>query len=373
MPRMPKLPKLPGGLSGGGRGGGGGGAGGPGGMAASLPPLEYRRLAGLGVGILVVIVVLVFLAKSCSGSSAKSSNEAYVQQLTTKVLKPSDEVAHSFAQTIDLRRATLALMQKRIDADLTEMKSLRATASALKPTKQLLPYQPALLEALQFRITGLQCLSEGLKAAWQIKRPLAAGQGLSYCTGRLLTSDYVYSDSFASGANAALKQVGATGVPTSQFLTNVDLVTPGGIGAALQRLHPGSVKGLHGTNLVSVVASPAGTTLQAGTANHVVGNQSLVFVAAVRNGGNFQEVGVAVKLTLQRVGSSKAPITRTVTIPSIAKGATANARFSGLFANSQNAPDYSVQYKLTVRSVKVPGEKDLSNNVASYTVLFTIQ
>lgn len=360
MPKMPKMPRLPG-VS-------------PGGGGASLPPLEYRRLAGLGVGILVLILVLVLFARSCGGSSTKSSNEAYVQQLTTKVLKPSDDVAHRFASTITLRRASLGLLQKRVDAQLAEMKSVRAAAAALKPTKQLLPYQPALLQALQFRITGLQCLSEGLKAAWAIKHAQAAGQGLSSCTARLLASDVVYSDSFASGANAALKQVGATGVPTSQFLSGqqADLLTPGGIGAALQRLHPGAVKGLHGTQLVSVVALPKGNTLQAGPANRVVGNQSLVFVASVKNSGNFQEVSVPVKLTLQRVGSGKPPITKIVTIPSIAKGATAEARFSGLFTSSQ-PPDYSVQYKLTVRSERVPGEHVLSNNVLSYTVLFQIQ
>ena len=51
MPNMPKMPKIPG-ASGG---------------DASLPPLEYRRLAALGAGILVVVMVLVLLARGCSG------------------------------------------------------------------------------------------------------------------------------------------------------------------------------------------------------------------------------------------------------------------------------------------------------------------
>src|SRR5881392_997167 len=33
----------------------------------SLPPLQYRRLAGLADGILAVVVVLVLLARGCSG------------------------------------------------------------------------------------------------------------------------------------------------------------------------------------------------------------------------------------------------------------------------------------------------------------------
>jgi len=149
-PQMPKMPKLPGlsGLSGGGG-------------AASLPDLEYRRLAGLAVGIIAVIIVLVLLARSCSGSSAKSSNENYVSDLTTKVLKPSDGVARSFHRTLDLRAASLTQLQKSIDTDLSQMRTIRSQAAALKPTKQLELYQPALLQALQLRVTGLDHRASG--------------------------------------------------------------------------------------------------------------------------------------------------------------------------------------------------------------------
>ena len=250
---MPKMPKLPGG-------------GGAGGGATALPPLQYRRLGALGVGILVIILVLVLLARSCSGSSAKSENESYVSTLTTTVLKPSDAVAKRFRKTIDLPAASLGIMRSRLNGELTAMRAVRAHAEALKPTKQLAPYQPALLQALQFRVTGLECLAERVTTAWKLKHPLAAGQQLYSCTGQLLASDYVYADSFATSADLALKQVGATGVPTSQFLpaSELNLVTPIGIGQALQRLHPGSVKGVHGTEMGAVVATPAATRCNPG-------------------------------------------------------------------------------------------------------------
>ena len=143
MPNMPKMPKIPG-VSGG---------------DATLPPLEYRRLAALGAGILVVVIVLVFVARGCSGSSAKSANETYVGNLTTQVLKPSDAVAQSFHKTLDLPRAHLAQLKQRIAAQVAAMRKVRENAVALKPTKQLAPYQSGLLDALQFRITGLQCFS----------------------------------------------------------------------------------------------------------------------------------------------------------------------------------------------------------------------
>jgi hypothetical protein len=353
--RMPKIPRVSGG-------------------AATLPPLEYRRLAGLGVGILVVVLVLVLLARGCSGSSAKSANETYVTNLTTQVLKPSDVVAAKFEKMVTLPTASLALMQSRVNAQLSDMRTIKSKALALKPTKQLAPYQSGLLNALQFRATGLQCFSERLKTAWTIKKPLVSGAQLSPCTGQLYASDYVYTDLFANGANVALKQVGATGVPTSQFLapSQVDLVTPSGIGLALQRLHPGAVHGLHGTSLGTVVASPQSLVLQAGTQNFVKGQSNLAFVVTVKNSGKFTEVGVVVQLKLKRVGSTKAPIVKTATIASIAPGQTQQVSIKGLFASAQTQPEYSVPYTLTVTSEKVPGEKNTSNNSASFPVEFKI-
>jgi hypothetical protein len=364
-PQMPKLPRLPGFTGGGGAGGGG---------AASLPDLEYRRLAGLAIGIIAVIVVLVLLARSCSGSSAKSSNENYVTDLTTKVLKPSDAVAHSFHSTLDLRAASLSQLQKSINTDLTQMRAIRSQAAALKPTKQLEPYQPALLQALQLRVTGLDCFSQNLSSAWSLKTAQAAGQQLYQCMGQLLSSDYVYADFFADGANSELKKLGAAGVPTSQFLrtSDLDLMTPKGIGQAIQALHPGAVKGLHGTQLVSVVAAPSGKTLEPGPVNQVLGNSQLVFVASVKNSGHFAEVGVNVQLKLKPPAGKGTAIVKKQTIARIAPGATEQVHFAGLFASTQTAPNYSIVYTLTVTSEKVPGEHNTSNNVQSFPVLFKL-
>jgi len=367
MPKLPKLPKLSG--LGGGSGGSGGGGGG-----VALPDLEYRRLAGLAIGIIVVIVVLVFLARSCSGSSAKSSNENYVSDLTTKVLRPADNVAGSFHQTLDLRAASLSQLQKSIDNDLSQMRSIRSQAAALKPTKQLEPYQPALLQALQLRVTGLDCFSQNLSQAWQRKTALASGQQLYQCMGQLLSSDYVYADFFADGANSALKSLGAAGVPTSQFLrtSDLDLMTPQGMGEVIQALHPGAAKGLHGTQLVSVVALPSGKVLEPGPTNALVGNDQLVFSASVKNSGHFTEVGVVVELKLKRTDGKGNPIVKKQTIHRIGPGATKSVKFEGLFASTQTQPDYTAPYTLTVTSEKVPGEHNTSNNTDSFPVSFTL-
>ena len=218
-------------------------------------------------------------------------------------------------------------------------------------------------------------MSERLTTAWKLKKPAIAGQQLYSCTGQLLASDYVYADSFATGADAALKQVGATGVPRRSSCRRP--TSPGSRRSAsassCRRCIPARSRGIHGTQMGSVVASPQGLTLQPGPPNFVKGDKNLVFVVSVeeqrqvhrgrRDGEADIEAGRAARERRSR---------RRQRIASVAAGQTATARFSGFFASTQGAPDYSVPYKLTVSSLKVPGEHNLTNNTSTYTVEFSI-
>ena len=190
---------------------------------------------------------------------------------------------------------------------------------------------------------------------------------------RLLASDIVYSDSFSTPASNALKGLGVQ-VPASRFLDpgDINLVTPAGIGAAITRLKPSAVHGLHGLGIESTVALPAGTTLQTGSSqvNELTGDDKLVIVVSAKNFGNFREVSVPVTLTLTHAGSPK--ITRSGTIASIDKGAIATVRFADLFKNASTQPEFTQRYKMTVTVAKVPGESVLSNNTRTYLVQFRL-
>ena len=74
----------------------------------------------------------------------------------------------------------------------------------------------------------------------------------------------------------------------------------------------------------------------------------------------------------QLVGGGGKKFTQTKTISRIAKGGTQSVTFKDLFASQQSAPEYSKPYTLTITSEKVPGEHNLTNNVNTYTVFFTL-
>jgi hypothetical protein len=340
----------------------------------NLPPLQYRRLGALAVGILVVVVVLVLLARGCSGSSSQSKNIDYFNTVKDQALTPSSDVSSDFHKTLNLASGTkLSVVKQQLDSETAAMRKAADAAASIAPTKQLEPYQPALVQALQFRVAGLDCLSSNIGQAWKRKGAKAVGRILAPCTQRLLTSDFVYSDSFAEPATKALKDLGVQ-VPVSSFLDakDADLVTPAGIGEAIVRLKPSAVHGLHGLGIVSVVALPQGTTLQTGSShvNELTGNDKLVIVVSAENFGNFREVSVPVKLTLSRAGSAK--ITQSGTISSIDKGATVTVRFPDLFKNASTQPEFTQRYKMTVTVEKVAGESVLSNNTRKYLVQFRL-
>lgn len=340
----------------------------------NLPPLQYRRLGALAVGILVVVIALVLLARGCSGSSSQSKNVDYFNALKDQALTPSSEISSDFHKTLNSPSGTkLNVVQQQFESQAAAMSKAADAAASIAPTKQLEPYQPALVQALQYRVFGLKCLATNIGQAWKRKRPAAVGRSLAPCTQRLLASDVVYSDSFAQPATTALKGLGVQ-VPVSSFLdaSDADLVTPVGIGAAITRLKPSAVHGLHGLGIVSVVALPQGVTLQTGSShvNELTGDDKLVIVVSARNFGNFREVGVPVTLTLTRAGSAK--ITQQGSIASIDKGATATVRFPDLFKNASTQPEFTQRYKMTVTVQKVPGESVLSNNKRTYLVQFRL-
>jgi hypothetical protein len=142
----------------------------------------------------------------------------------------------------------------------------------------------------------------------------------------------------------------------------------------LQRLKGASTggttpTGLHGTNLVSVKATPNGPTLSPTTdLNQITASPDLGFDATVHNGGDSQEVGIKVTLTIQRDPAAGQAIVQTQKISVIDPGQDIVVHFSKVDVGALIAE----KAKLTVDVAPVPGEHDKTNNSASYPVIFSL-
>jgi hypothetical protein len=355
------------------RGRGGGPPGRTPGMP-SLEGLEWGRLGLLAAGIIVLVLVLLLGARQCSGSSATSKNRAYFNQVK-KVLATSDKAGQQlhdlFHSKQPLRSAAVVNKLKDIQ---TQAQTAVVDAQKLTPTKQVESLQPWLVEALTYRVNGIDCLIRAMPQAYKQKQPTAAGTLLVPCTRRLLASDVMYTDSFYASAGKTLQADGIeVPVPTSTFLVAPDdqiTLNAAGMGAVIQHLKPGSVAhGLHGLKLDTVVAQSGDktVTLQA-TSTTPVKAAGLTFLVTATNGGNFTEFNVQVKIT---IGSGSTAIVKTGTIAQIQKGASETVSIGG-FNSGSNLPEFGKTIDMKVEVVPVPGERTASNNTQTYKITFTL-
>jgi hypothetical protein len=355
------------------RGGGGGPIGRPPGLP-SLEGLEWGRLGLLAAGIIVLVLMLLLAARSCGGSSATSKNRDYFDQVK-KVLATSDRAGqqlHDLFHSQQPIRSKAAI--KKLESIKADAQSAVVDAQKLKPTKQVEALQPWLIEALTYRVNGIDCMIQALPQAYKEKRPSDAGAHLVPCTRRLLASDVIYTDSFYASASKALQADNIdVSVPTSTFLVSPDdqiTLNAAGMGGLLQHWKPGSVAhGLHGLKLDTVVARAAdGTTvtLQSSTLTPVKAT-GLSFLVTATNGGNFPEFDVPVKIT---IGSGSTKIVKTATINSIAKGKSETVTISG-FSSGSNL-QFGKPVTMKVEVVPVPGEHNASNNSQTFQITFSL-
>jgi hypothetical protein len=126
----------------------------------------------------------------------------------------------------------------------------------------------------------------------------------------------------------------------------------------------GAVTGLHGTNIVSVKALPGSQTLSTTSLNTVTTTINLAFAVTVADSGNFQEVHIPVTLTIENGGS---PIVKTIYIQLINPGDSTVLTFTNL-----GSVTFGTQTTMKVDVKPVKGEANVSNNSASYPVIFSL-
>lgn len=344
----------------------------PGGRRPRRPPgrgsgtPEWRRLAVLGAAILIVIAVVAFLATEFFGGGGNAT-AAYFRKLEPALTR-SDQAGIELRAVLDSPPMTAATFQHRLQPITADALAAYQQARSIKPSSAVAAYAPFMVEALRYRYLALLCLARNAPAAFRQTGTVASGAKVTTCTQLMLASDQLYLNSFYTQAVDART---GQAVPTSRFLGSGDArwVTALGAGQAIERLRPQAVHGLHGMQLLSVVANPGGHVLSPTAINRVTANSQLRFVVTAVDGGRFEEVRIPVTLRLTVAGQK--PITSTRTIASVIPGGRAVVVFGNLFSSS-NPTQYVKPYTLSVTVHPVPGERNLSNNSASYRVSFVI-
>jgi hypothetical protein len=326
------------------------------------------------VVVIVVLVIFGLLLESCASTSKHAQYSNYMDKVAV-IAHSSTADGAAVASALTTPGIKVSQLQQKLAGIAAQERQNVASAERLDPPGPLRPENVNLVEALQLRVLGTQQLGEALKATAGSKSSSNASL-LSQQAARLLASDVVWDDLFLQPSKTEMEKRGVSGVapPESRFVSNPDLVTERSMSLLLQRLQGstsagGTPTGLHGTNLAGVRATPNGPTLSTSTdLNQITASPDLGFDATVHNGGDSQEVGIRVTLTIQRQPAAGQAIVRTETIAVINPGQDVVVHFAKVDVGALIAE----RARLTVDVAPVPGEHDKANNSATYPVIFSL-
>jgi hypothetical protein len=338
----------------------------------NLTPL--LRLIGLVAFAILIVVLLVLWVQSCQEASKEKTYKSYMTKVS-EVAGSSQQVGRSLSQALLAQGQKEAQVEQRISGLARQEQLDVQRAQEITPPGTLRDEHNALIQALQYRVSGLTGLASALAATANVKDATRAGGVLAGQMQRLLASDVVYADSFKDPSAAELKRQGVTGtaenggplVPSSTFLQSAELVTPTAMATVVSRIRGGSVTpnqgGLRGTNLVSTKVQPQGQELSTSQTNTIIVRTNMRIEVTVEDSGDSQEANIPVALTIQQPSGN---IVKRARISFINPGEQKTVTFSNF-----GAVNFGVQATIKVEVQPVQGETKTDNNSADYPVIFS--
>lgn len=324
------------------------------------------RLGILIAGAILLAVVLVIWVQSCRSGQKKAEYRDYMEAVAGRASE-SEQIGRQLNQLITTPGIKLNDLREELDGLRQHASQVLASARDLDPPGPLRDEQENLVQALQFRVTGLDGLAQAFSQVESTKDTAEAGGRLAIPAQRLVASDVVYQDLFYEGSRTVMSNEDVQGIPIpeSQFVQNGDLASPTQWTLIVERLtRSPTAAGLHGNQLAGVLVQPGAQQLSPTEDNTVKASDRLSFQVLVKNSGESQETQVQVSLTIQQ---SPQPVRRQQIIDLINPGDTKTLVFRDL-----GPPSFGTRTTVKVNIEPVTGESNTANNTAEYPVIFTL-
>jgi hypothetical protein len=356
------------------RPGGGGGAGG--GRTADEQTLLVRRrdAGGRGLGVLLL---LVFGVKGCLNSRTERALKDYSRNVAAVVSASQSDVATPLFQLLNAGADNPGDLQASVSQYRVAAEEQVKQASGFDVPDQMTRAHNALMLVLNLRAEAIAKIADRIPAAQAKGRDNAQGaeRAVREIAGQMRAfdaSDVVYSQRVVPYVQGALRDADVSGValPAGQFLPDIRWLDTDEIAGVLGSVrasggtgaNPEPAPGLHGHG---VIATSVGTTALSPqpAINRISSAGPLTFNVKIANQGDNDEADVKVRVTI-KAGTAKA-VSATKTVAKTTSKTEATVPVS--IASPPAAGSSAV---ITVEVLKVPGEKNVENNKATYTALF---
>ena len=324
------------------------------------------RLGILIAGAILLAVVLVIWVQSCRSGQKKAEYRDYMEAVATRA-NESEQIGVQLNQLITAPGKKLNDLRAELDGLRQHAAQVLASARELDPPGPLRDEQDSLVQALEFRVTGLDGLAQAFAQVESTKDTAEAGGRLAIPAQRLVASDVIYQDLFQEGSRAVMSNEDVQGIPIpeSKFVQNGEFASPAQWTLIVERLtRSPRAGGLHGNQLVAVIVQPGAQQLSPTEDNTVKASDRLSYQVLVKNSGESQETQVQVSLTIQQ---SPEPVRREQVIDLINPGQTRTVVFRDL-----GAPSFGTRTTVKVSVEPVAGETNTGNNTGQYQVIYSL-
>jgi hypothetical protein len=330
-----------------------------------------RRGFAAGAGV-IFLILLIFVIKGCRDSAREQSFKDYLRNVASLMDQSNQESRSLFGLLSKPGTQSPVQLGTSVNSYRGEAAQLVDRAKSLDHPGELNTAQRYLVDTLEFRRDGIAAVARELPIALGDTNTDEAAARIAASMQEFLASDVIYNQRVLPNLKSPTEKQGLTDQVTfaqSRFLLDLGWLSPTTVADRVSRIRSGTgstgtvAPGLHGTGIGTVTVNPGGKVLTPGAAVELKASPNLTFDVQVMNQGENNETGVRVRLSITGAGN---PINRTQTIDAIAAGETKTATIPLAATPPTGRP-----VTITVQILPVPGEKNLTNNKATFSAVFT--
>ncbi len=331
-----------------------------------------RRLVAAGV-LIVFIALLFFGLKSCADNRRDRALKDYNRNVA-QIAGESQSVANQFFETLNGGGAGQDL-EGRISQVRLKAEEQVKSAQNLDVPGQMQRAQNMLELSLNLRETAYEKIAAQIKSAQADNRQTAeaAVNAIAGQMEQFLASDVIYSQRVIPLIAGALADadIGNQNIAKSVSLPDIGWLDVNSVADVLGAKRgnggtgadPNPAPGSHGHGITSV--SIGQTALVDGQTNRIAAGSNPTFNVKFQNQGENPESDVVVQVTV-KPGSGKA-----ITVPKTVNQTSPDSGDVEVNIPLGRSIPAGTAATVTVEVKPVPGEKNVDNNKAEYTVLFT--
>lgn len=342
---------------------------------------DWNRVAAVLFVAAVVMLVLWFAISSFLGARRAAAYEEYFTEVRTIASQSEAQGDELDSILVDPNGGDRSERIARIEELAGRADRVATEAAGIEAPEQLRGAQEWLEASLRYRASGLDAVQRSLSASIEAKDKEASAESVSQALARLVASDVLWADSFAVVSRTQLQsdQVEGVAVPDSVFVGDLEMLSPKGVAAMLDRLAVSTKASPAGAAVVpkdgkvrggqleggQVVVAPSGQTLVPGQLTEIKGGDDVTFEVPFTNQGEVQLTQVPVEVTLR--GSESEPMKLVGVIAVVDPGQTATAKVA-----LDEVPNFGEVLETEILVGPIPGEKTADNNRAQYQLQFSL-